>query len=45
VRIINVYSGVIDQLLIRYSAADIGEEREYNGTVHQLFIGFEKTCD
>jgi hypothetical protein len=38
---------VIDQLLIRYSAfvRYCRKKWEYNGTVHQLFIGFEKVYD
>jgi hypothetical protein len=34
---------VIDQQLIRYSAFfDIGKKWEYNGTLYQLYIEFEK---
>jgi hypothetical protein len=26
-------------------SSDTGEKQEYNGTVHQLFIDYEKACD
>jgi hypothetical protein len=42
--IINEYFDLIDQLLFRYSLfVTYWKKWEYNGTVHQLFIQFEKT--
>jgi len=45
--IISVDFDVRDQLLIRYFAfvKVLANKWEYNGTVHQLFIDFEKACD
>jgi len=37
---------ITDQLLIKYSALVIyWRKNEYNGTVHQVFVDFEKTYD
>jgi hypothetical protein len=42
--ITNVDFDVIDQRHFLYPA-DTGEKVEYDGTVHQLFIGFKKAYD
>jgi hypothetical protein len=36
---------VTDRLLIFYSRQILEEKREYNETVHQLFIGYKKDYD
>jgi hypothetical protein len=45
--IISVDFDITDQLVIRcFCICQILEKKwEYNGTVHQLFLDFEKVCD